>query len=392
MQFKGLTVGVPREIMDDEHRVAVTPETVEKYVESGAEVLIESGAGAGIYIQDDAYSRKGAEILTDAAEVYSDSDIILKVKEPRFNEKLKQHEAELIKSDGILICFLHPAHSLNHNTVKMLADRGVASFTLDGIPRISRAQQMDALTSMSTAAGYKAVISAAYHLRRFVPMIPTAAGTIKPAEFVVVGTGVAGLQAVATAKRLGAKVKSLDIRKEANEQASSLGAEIINFEVPSDLAEDEDGYARRLSRDWYEEEHKILTPHLHECDAVILGALIPGEEAPILVTDEMVEGMREGSVLVDIAIDQGGNCALSRSGDEYWYENVLLCGLLNIPSKLSIDSTAMLARNIYSFLTHIVSEGNVRIESDDRIIEDTLVTKEGCIVHQGTLKAMDCIE
>ena len=249
-------------------------------VAAGATVLVENGAGEDSMCNDEEYRRAGAEIVSQPEDIFNRADIILKVKEPLFNAKIGKHEAELFKPNQVLVTFLHPANPANHDTVRTLARQGVISFTMDSVPRISRAQQMDALTSMSTIAGYKAVILAANRLPRFLPMMPTAAGIIPPAQVLVVGTGVAGLQAVATAKRLGAKVKSIDIRPDANEQAKSLGAEIIPFDVPQELAVGQGGYARRLPEEWYQREREILAPHVQGSDVVILTALIPGEKAP----------------------------------------------------------------------------------------------------------------
>lgn len=389
MKFKGLTVGVLKEIMVGENRVAAIPETVKKLVAAGARVLVESGAGERAMCKDEQYRAAGAEVVLSPLEIFDKSDLILKVKEPLFNEKIGKHEAELLSANQVLVSFLHPANPLNHDTVRKLAQRGVVSFTMDSIPRISRAQQMDALTSMSAVAGYKAVIMAANHLPRFIPMVPTAAGIIQPAQFLVVGTGVAGLQAVATARRLGARVKSLDIRPEANEQAKSLGAEIIPFDVPQELAVGKGGYARRLPDEWYAREREVLAPHVQASDVLILTALVPGERSPLLVDKRMVAGMKEGSVIVDISVDQGGNCELTRAGEEYVYEKIMLSGLLNIPATVAVDATRMYAQNLWNFLDYIVKDGRVNSGSEDEIIKESLVTKDYKIVHQGTLLAME---
>ncbi len=389
MKFQGLTIGAPKEIMAGEKRVAITPETTEKFVEEGAKVIIEKGAGTGSFIADESYIKAGAEIVDGPAEVFAEADIILKVKEPKYNEELEKHEADLMEEGKTLVSFLHPATPANHSMVKTLAGSGALSFTMDAVPRISRAQKMDALTSMSTAAGYKSAIFAANHLKRFVPMIPTALGTIKPANFLVIGAGVAGLQAIGTAKRLGAKVTSLDIRPEANEQAKSLGAKTLEFDVPEELALAEGGYAKRLPEEWYEKEREVIAENIEEYDAIILSALIQGEKAPILITEEMVEKMKKGSVIVDISIDQGGNCELSKGGEEYTHDGVVISGILNIPTTVCIDATAMYAQNIYSFVAHLVEDGRVQGGSDDQIIKETRVTKDGEVVHRGTLKAME---
>ena len=389
MNFKDLTVGVLKEIMDGEKRVAATPETVGKLVAAGATVLVESGAGEDSMCNDEEYRRAGAEIVSQPEDIFNRADIILKVKEPLFNSKIGKHEAELFKPNQVLVTFLHPANPANHDTVRTLARQGVISFTMDSVPRISRAQQMDALTSMSTIAGYKAVILAANRLPRFLPMMPTAAGIIPPAQVLVVGTGVAGLQAVATAKRLGAKVKSIDIRPDANEQAKSLGAEIIPFDVPQELAVGQGGYARRLPEEWYQREREILAPHVQGSDVVILTALIPGEKAPLLVDQQMLAGMKESSVIVDVSVDQGGNCELTRPGEEYLYNKIWISGFLNIPASVAESATRMYAQNIFNFLNHVVREGRVDSSAEDEIIQKALVTKDGRIVHQGTLLAME---
>ena len=388
MQIDKIIIGVPREIMPGEKRVAAIPDTVGKMVSAGARVLVEAGAGAGAYIDDESFKEKGAEIISDVREIYKQASIIIKVKEPRYHEELGKHEAELFPENGVIISFLHPAHSVNHEGIKILAKRGITGYTLDGIPRISRAQQMDSLTSMSTVAGYKAVIFAANNLGRFIPMMPTSFGIIHPAQFLVIGTGVAGLQSIATAKRLGAKVKTLDIRPEANEQARSLGAENIEFDVPRELAVGEGGYARRLPREWYEQERKILTPHVAESDAVILSALIPGEVAPLIIDEPMIKKMKKGSVIVDIAVDQGGNCAITRCGEEFNYDGVTISGIMNIPATLPIDATNMFAQSTFNFLSYLLQDGTAKTDTSDEIIQSTLVTHGGRIVHHGTLMAM----
>lgn len=392
MHFDKVVVGIPCEIMPGEKRVAAVPDTVGKIIATGAEVLIESGAGLKAYIDDSEFAAKGAKIVTSVQELYSKANVILKVKEPRFHEELGKHEAELFSENSILLGFLHPAHSVNHEALKILAKRGITSFTLDGIPRISRAQQMDALTSMSTVAGYKAVIFAANHLGRFIPMMPTSFGIIQPAQFLVIGTGVAGLQSIATAKRLGAKVKTLDIRPEANEQARSLGAENVEFDVPQEFAVGDGGYARRLPEEWYEKERELLLPHVEQSDAIILTALIPGEVAPTIINEEMLAKMKKGSVIVDVAVDQGGNCSLTRCGEEYSYNGITISGIMNVPATLPIDATNMFAQSLYNFFAYIVQDKEIKTDRSDEIIESTLVTHKGSIIHRGTLLAMDAEE
>ena len=389
MKFRSITIGIPQEILQGERRVAAIPDTVGKMVAFGARVLIQSGAGAGSFIEDGQYLEKGAEIIGDVCEIYRQSDVILKVKEPRYHKELGVHEAELLRKNSALICFLHPANPVNYEGVNILARRGITSFTLDGIPRISRAQHMDTLTAMSTVAGYKAVFFAANHLARFIPMMPTSAGIIKPAQFLIVGSGVAGLQSIANAKRLGAKVKTLDIRPEANEQARSLGAETIEFNVPQDLAVGEGGYARRLTDEWYAREREVLAPHVSQSDVIILTALIPGEVAPLIIDESMIKSMKKGSVIVDIAVDQGGNCSLTRCGEEYNHDGITISGIMNIPATLPVDATKMFAQSTFNFLSYLFEEGSLKSNSEDEIIQSTLVTSNRKIVHHGTLSAME---
>lgn len=392
MQFENVTIGIPREIMPGEKRAGAVPDTVSGMTAAGARVLVEAGAGAGAFIEDNEYRERGAEILSDVRELYGRANLILKVKESRVHEGLGIHEAEIFPGGGILVSFLHPANPLNHEGLRILARRGITSYTLDGVPRISRAQRMDTLTCMSSIAGYKAAIFSANLLGRFVPMMPTCFGMIEPAQFLVVGSGVAGLQAIATAKRLGAKVKTIDIRPEANEQARSLGAEVIEFDVPAGLAVGEGGYARRLPEEWYVRERELLTPHVEASDAVILTALIPGEVAPVIVDELMVSGMKKGSVIVDVAVDQGGNCALTRGAEEYCFRGVTISGVMNIPATLPVDATNMYAQSAWNFLSYIFRDGKNSTDTSDEIVASTLVTLDGKIVHRGTLQAMEMEE
>ena len=389
MPFKGITIGIPKEIMPGERRGAAIPPTVRQFTAGGARVLVETGAGIGSYLDDRDYQEAGAGIATTPGEIYSNANLILKVKEPLYNGQLQVHEAEQLTEESTLICFLHPANPANHQTIRILARRRVSSFTLDGIPRISRAQQMDSLTSMSTIAGYKAVILGAFHLPRFIPMMPTAFGVIQPAEILVVGVGVAGLQAIATAKRLGAKVKALDIRPEANEQAKSLGATVVPFDVPPRLALGKGGYALRLPEEWYLKEREALLPAVKNADILILTALIPGEEAPLLIDEHMVKQMKPGAVIVDIAVDQGGNCTLTHPGEEHSLHGVHIIGLLNVPATLASDATWMFAQNARHFLQYIIKDGEIDYDPTDEIIAKSLVTRDGQIVHRGTLLAME---
>lgn len=388
MQFQGLVFGVPKEIMQGERRVAAIPETVKKLVDGGAKVLVEKGAGVGSFFPDEEYVKAGAVIVDDVEEIFAQADIILKVKEPLFNAEKNKHEVDMMHAGQVLITFLHPAAPANHEMIKKLTEKGVTGLTLDGIPRISRAQAMDALTSMSTVAGYKAVLLAANRLPKFMPMIGSAVGMLPPATVTVIGTGVAGLQAVATAKRLGAVVNAIDIRPEAAEHAKSLGAKVIETGVPAEIAIGEGGYARHLPEEWLIKEREAIKDTIIKSDIVIATALVPGRLAPVLITEEMVKAMKPGSAIVDVAIDQGGNCELTVGGEVVERYGVSIDGTKNIPGMVPASSTTMFARNIFNYAANLVKDGKVVIDLSDEIIASSLVCKDGKLVHAGAREAM----
>jgi NAD(P) transhydrogenase subunit alpha len=377
--------------MNGESRVAAIPETVKKLVNDGARVLIETNAGLKSYFSNELYENVGAEITINVEDIYETSDLILKVKEPLFNKLLNKSEVEMMKKGQYLITFLHPASPSNHKMVSELAEKGVNSLTLDGMPRITRAQTMDALTSMSTVAGYKSVLMAANRLRKFMPMVGTAVGMIKPANVLVIGTGVAGLQAIATARRLGAVVSAIDIRSDAQEQAKSLGAKIIDVGVPKEIAVGDGFYACSLPENWLSHERDIIREKISQFDIIILSALVPGKQAPVLITDDMVKMMNPGSVIVDIAIDQGGNCEATVSGEVVEKYLVSIDGTKNIPGQVPESSTWMFAHNIFNFLSYLVKDGQIVLDWEDEVISSTIVTFEGKILHKGTREAMDLV-
>ena len=389
-----MIIGIPKEIMHDENRVAAIPSTVEKMVKDGHTVYVEKGAGVGAFFPDADYVKAGATLLEDVSELYNKSDVILKVKEPLFNEKLGKHEVDLMHKGQYLITFIHPANPINHQMVKDMTAKGVIASTLDGVPRISRAQNMDALSSMSTCAGYKGIILAADVLPKFIPMIVSAAvGMIKPVNALVIGTGVAGLRAVATAKSLGAKVFSADLRPDANEQAESLGAKIVDTGVPTEVGCDYDPEskkykARKLSDEWLETERKALAQAVADADIVFCSALLQGKLAPVIVTEEMVKSMKPGSTIVDISIDQGGNCAITPFGSVETKHGVVLQGIKNIPGMLPTSSTLMFANNIYNLLAYLVKDNKVVLDESDEIVKGILVCKDGVLVHAGAKEAM----
>ena len=383
-----MIIGVPKEIMHEEARVAATPDTVKKYVADGHKVLVEKGAGVGALHADADYAAAGAVMCDTAQEVYDQAELILKVKEPLFNEQTGKHEVDMMHKGQYLITFIHPAAPVNHKMVKHMAEAGIISMAIEGVPRISRAQSMDALTSMSTCAGYKGILMAASDLAKFIPMMPTAAGMIKPCNALVAGVGVAGLQALATAKRLGAKTFAIDIRPAAAEQATSLGAKVIESGVDPALAIGQGGYAMELPEDVLVAEREKIAAVLPDMDIVFLSALVPGRLAPILITEEMVKTMKPGSVIVDIAIDQGGNCAITTPGVKDVKHGVILEGIKNIPGMLAASSTFMYAANMYNLVKYLCKDGQLNLDESDDIVSGMMTTKDGKVVHAGALAAM----
>jgi NAD(P) transhydrogenase subunit alpha len=383
-----MIIGVPKEIMHDENRVSATPEVCARYIAQGHTVLVEHDAGEGSFFHDDQYQAAGAELVQSAKEIYDRADLILKVKEPLFNEELAIHEVDMMRPGQYLITFIHPAAPANHQMVKHLAERGVIALTLDGVPRISRAQSMDALTSMSTCAGYKGTLMGANLLPRFVPQIFSAVGMIKPINALIIGVGVGGLQALATIKRLGARVFAADIRPAAREQAQSLGAKVIELNVPEEAAVGEGGYAKSLSPELLKAEREALAAHLPEMDFVFLSALVPGKLAPVLITEDMVKQMKPGAVIVDISIDQGGNCELTPPGETALTHNVHIVGIKNIPGLLPESATSMFALNMYNLVNYLVKDGQFDLNPEDEIVQGILTTRDGQVMHQGAREAM----
>ncbi|MBN1653161.1 MAG: NAD(P) transhydrogenase subunit alpha [Deltaproteobacteria bacterium] len=384
-----MRIGVPKEILKGEKRVAALPDTVARYVKMGFDVDVETDAGVGVYCSDQDYEKGGAHIVYKTEDIYAKSNIVLKVKQPWFNDSVGKHEVEMLKKGGVLITFLHPAAPANHDVIRMLKDRYVTSFTMDGIPRISRAQKMDALTSMSMISGYRSVLLTAINLPKLIPLVSTSLGTIKPANFLVVGAGVVGLQAIAVAKRLGGIIKVIDIREDARKGAGSLGAKVAGFDVPAEFAVGEGDYAKALPAEWLDKERAVIEPLVAEADAVILSALVPGEIAPVLITEQMVRTMKPGSVVVDVSIDQGGNCALTEPGREVVKHGVMIIGAVNIPGSVPVHASWLYANNMANYIENLYKKGiNGEPDWDDEIVKSSLVTHQGKILHAGTLKAM----
>ena len=384
-----MIIGIPKEIMHGEGRVSAIPETVAKLKKDGFTVLVERGAGELAFFSDEEYAAAGAELLSNPEELYRRADVILKVKEPLYNEKKGKHEIDMMHEGQYLITFIHPASPANHEMVKKMAAKGVVGLTLDGVPRISRAQNLDALTSMSTCAGYKGILMAANDLTKFIPQIFCAVGMIKPCNVLVIGTGVAGLQALATAKRLGAVTYAADIRPAAAEQAKSLGAKVVETGVPADAAVGQGGYANALTDEMIEKEREALKNVVKDMDIIFCSALVPSKLAPVLITEEMVKSMKPGSVIVDISIDQGGNCALTVPGETAVRHKVTIEGIKNIPGMLPTSSTWMFAQNIYNLVKYLSKDARIELDENDEIVRGILTTIGGKLVHKGAIDAMN---
>lgn len=368
-----MIIGIPKETAEREKRISLIPETVKKLTERGLEVKIQAGAGEASNYPDANYKEAGAEVVEGRSNLFSDSDIIISIQTPE-NDDLK-----LMKEGSILICLLWALQ--NPETVEFLKENRITSLGMDAIPRISRAQNMDALSSMSSIAGYKCALIGANELDRYMPMMMTAAGTVKPARVLVLGAGVAGLQAIATAKRLGAKVEAFDIRPAVKEQVESLGASFV--EVP-DLDEDsetEGGYAKELAEDQQERQRQVIHEHAKKADIIITTALIPGKPAPLLVTEAMVEDMHPGAVVVDLAAEQGGNCEITKAGETVNRNGVKILGLLNVPSMLAYHASQLYSKNMMALLEHLLGEENEpEFDFEDEITLKTTITHQGEII------------
>ena len=360
-----MRIGVPKEVAPNERRVALTPDVAGKLVKTGLEVVVERGAGSGAFFLDDAYRASGVG-LGDRTSVLGQSDIVLQVQAPS-PESLAQY-----REGSALIAAFQPSADLH----RQLAQRKLTAFTLVLLPRITRAQGMDVLSSQATVAGYKAVLLAASAAPRVFPMLVTAAGTLPAARVLVLGAGVAGLQAIATARRLGAIVSAFDVRPAVKEQVQSLGAMFLEMKI-EEHAETAGGYAKELSEETHRKELAFLAGAVKDADIVISTAAIPGKKAPVLITAAAVEGMKPGSIIVDLAAETGGNCELTQAGAEIVRNGVSILGPLNLPSTEPLHASQMYARNVQAFLGHIVQEGKLRLDFEDQITRDTCVTHAG---------------
>lgn len=374
-----MKIGIPCEIKKGETRVALIPSMVGELSGLDAQVLVEKGAGSRAYFSDGQYQETGAEIVSDATRLYGQADVILKVQPPMFNEALKLHELDLMPDGTTLIGFLSP--TTNRELVERLLTRKITAFSMELMPRISRAQGMDALTSMGTVAGYKAVLLATQHSGKFFPLLMTAAGTVPPATVLVIGAGVVGLQAIATARRLGARVEAFDTRPAVKEQVESLGARFVEMELPRDT-ETASGYAKEMSPEFIKRERATIGSRLPKTDVVISTALVFGKRAPLLVTEEMVKTMREGSVIVDMAAEQGGNCELTQPGEVVQEYGVTICGPLNLPSSLPVHASQMYSRNITNLVKHLYQKKDRQLDFTDEITRSCCVCRGGELVSE----------
>jgi NAD(P) transhydrogenase subunit alpha len=374
-----MIVGVPRESYPGERRVALVPAVIPNLVKAGLEVVIEMGAGVEAGFPDAEYAAKGAKILTERAELFRVADIVIQVLCYGANDRTGKADVPLLHRGQVLIGFLRPMGSLE--TIREIAAAGVTSFSVELMPRTTRAQSMDALSSMGTMAGYKAVLIAADKLPKIFPMLTTAAGTITPARVLVIGAGVAGLQAIATARRLGAVVSAYDLRPAVKEQVQSLGGRFVELPIEAKDAQDAGGYAKAQDEDFYRRQRELLGKVVGESDVVITTAVVPGKKSPVLVTAEMVSGMAPGSVIVDLAAERGGNCELTKSGEQIVEHGVTIIGFVNLASTVPYHASQMYARNITAFLLPMIKEGKFQLNLQDDIIKSTLVTQGGEVVN-----------
>ncbi len=376
-----MKIAIPKERRENEKRVAASPDTVKKFVGLGAEVVVETGAGTLSSFQDQDFVDAGASIAADAAAALKDADVVLKIQRPLTEAEGGPDELSLMKSGATLIAQLAPLQ--NKEQVAAYAAAGVNAVAMELVPRISRAQSMDVLSSQSNLAGYKAVLDAAAVYGKALPMMMTAAGTIAPAKAFIMGVGVAGLQAIATVRRLGAIVTATDVRAATKEQVESLGAKFIMVET-DETGEDEGGYAKEMSDDYKKRQAELVAEHIKKQDIVITTALIPGREAPILVTDEMLASMKPGSVIVDLAVEMGGNVTQSKPGEIVTTENgVHIVGHLNVPSRLASDASSLFAKNLLNFLTPMIDKesSSLAMNWEDEIVQGSALTRDGAVIH-----------
>ena len=374
-----MIIGVPKEVVADERRVALVPDGVKTLKGLGVDVLIEAGAGSAAGFGDEAYSEAEARIVSSADEIFTSADVILKVQPPGPRSD-GSDEVEALREGCALICLMKPLDRLDLSP--RLASRGVSAFSVEMMPRITRAQSMDVLSSQSTISGYRAVLLAAMALPRVFPMMVTAAGTLQPAKVLVIGAGVAGLQALGTAKRLGAVTFSYDTRAAVKEQVQSIGAKFIELDLDTGDSEDSGGYAKAETEEFYVKQRAELAKQIAKMDIVITTALVPGQPAPFLITESAVESMKPGSVIVDLAAEKGGNCELTKADEDIVVHGVTILGHTNLPSEVPAHASQMYSKNLTTFLDHLLDEAKLIIDREDEITKGTLVTHEGSVVNE----------
>jgi H+-translocating NAD(P) transhydrogenase subunit alpha len=379
-----MIIGVPREIFPGERRVAMVPAVVPILTKAGLEVAIEAGAGVSAGFPDSEYVARGAKILATREEIFGTAEIILQVLCHGSNDATGKEDLPLLRPEQVLVGFLRPLGSIQ--TIREVAERGVTSFSVELVPRTTRAQSMDALSSMATISGYKAVVVAADLLPRLFPMMTTAAGTITPARVLIIGAGVAGLQAIATAKRLGAVVSAYDMRAASKEQINSLGGRFVELPIEAQDAQDARGYGRAQDDSFYNRQRELLGQVVSASDVVISAAVIPGKKSPVLVTREAVSRMAPGSVIIDMAAERGGNCEVTRPGEKIVEYGVTIIGWFNLASTVPYHASQMYARNLSAFLLHLVKGGKLVLDRNDEIIRETLLTLGGEVVNSRVLE------
>ena len=376
---------VPKEIRELEKRVAVTPETVKKLVKAGFSVAVQCGAGEGSFIADADYEAAGATCDGNTPELYAKADIVLKVQPPQTASD-GAHEVDGMKEGAVLISHLVPANDLD--LIPILQGKKISCISMNLIPRITIAQKMDSLSSQASIAGYKAVLMGASNLGKYFPLLMTAAGTITPAKVVILGAGVAGLQAIATARRLGATVEVSDVRMAVKEQVESLGAKFIQVETDEDM-EDAGGYAKEQSEDFLKRQREEVGKRIMQADVVITTALIPGRPAPVLIDEETVKGMQRGSVIVDLAVEQGGNCQCSEPGKTVTKHGITIMGELNIPSSVQVHASQLYARNLLNLIMHLQKDGNLQLDTEEPVTDGALLTHQGEVRHEQTKQLLE---
>jgi len=375
-----MKIGIPKEISEGERRVAIVPKMAAQLKKDGYDILVEADAGEATFFSDSEYEHAGATIVADAQSLYAEADIIMKIWPPQ------KGEVEMMKPGSTYIGFLAPISRLD--IIRQINKKNITSFAMEFIPRIARSQSMDALSSMASIAGYRAVLIATQHLGKFFPLMMTAAGTIPPARVLILGAGVAGLQAIATARRLGASVEAFDTRPAVREQVESLGAQFTEMELVED-AENSGGYAKEMSNEFLKREREIIGSRIAQNNVVITTAQVFGKKAPILITEEMVKRMKKGSVIIDLAAEQGGNCELTEAGMSIVKHGIIICGMVNLPSTLPIDASRMYSRNITNFFRHLYKTKDGTLDFEDEITKSTCITHKGEIMNEIVKKALE---